>query len=196
MNLNRVILIGRLAADPESRNTTTGQQVVSLRIVTNRTWTDANRQKQESAEFHSVTLWGRLAEIASQYLRKGGLVMIEGRLQTRSWAGQDGQKRYRTEIVAENLQMGPRTEGGSYGGQGGSYNRPAPMSRPAIAPAHSLPARLETSQPEPVSASQDGPMLDAEDDIPVINQDEPVSDPIIESDELEEKEVDLKDIPF
>ena len=196
MNLNRVILIGRLAADPESRNTTTGQQVVSLRIVTNRTWTDANRQKQESAEFHSVTLWARLAEIASQYLRKGGLVMIEGRLQTRSWAGQDGQKRYRTEIVAENLQMGPRSEGGSYGGQGGSYNRPAPMSRPAIAPAPSLSARLETSQPEPVSASQGGPMLDVEDDIPVINQDEPVSDPIIESDELEEKEVDLKDIPF
>ena len=193
MNLNRVILIGRLAADPESRNTTTGQQVVSLRIVTNRTWTDANRQKQESAEFHSVTLWGRLAEIANQYLRKGGLVMIEGRLQTRSWAGQDGQKRYRTEIVAENLQMGPRSEGGSYGGQGGSYNRPAPMSRPAIAPT--TPSQ-STSQPEPVSTSQGGPMLDMEDEIPVINQDEPDSDPIIESDELEEKEVDLKDIPF
>jgi len=185
MNLNRVILIGRLAADPESRNTTTGQQVASLRIVTNRTWTDANHQKQESAEFHSVTLWGRLAEIASQYLRKGGLVMIEGRLQTRSWAGQDGQKRYRTEIVAENLQLGPRTEGGSsYGGQSNNYSRSntntMPVSRPPVAPA----------------PSQSEPMLDAEDEIPVINQDEPVSDPIIESDELEEKEVDLKDIPF
>lgn len=196
MNLNRVILIGRLAADPESRNTTTGQQVVSLRIVTNRTWTDANHQKQESAEFHSVTLWARLAEIANQYLRKGGLVMIEGRLQTRSWTGQDGQKRYRTEIVAENLQLGPRTEGGSsYGGQSSNYNRPAPapvstsqggpMSRPAT------PVVSDQSQPSP-----GGPMLDAEDEIPVINQDEPVSDPIIESDELEEKEVDLKDIPF
>lgn len=108
MNLNKVFLIGRLTQEPEIRSTPTGQSVCTLRLATNRVWTN-NGQKQESTEYHTVIAWSRLAEIASRYLRKGGLVMIEGRLQTRNWTGQDNVKRYITEVVAENLQLGPRS---------------------------------------------------------------------------------------
>ena len=182
MNLNKVILIGRLAADPEARTTTSGQEVASIRVVTNRVWSGADGQKQEQAEFHSVTLWGRLAQIASQYLKKGGLVMIEGRLQTRSWVGQDGQKKYRTEIVAENLQLGPRPANAGQDtaprSQGNGFNAGTGYSHPA-------PSQKFTSQPKPKENI-------AEEEIPVINEDEP----IIADSEIEETTVDLKDIPF
>jgi len=108
MNLNKVFVLGRLTADPQLRQTTTGQNVGSFSIATNRVWNDKAGQRQESTEFHNIVVWGRQAEIASQYLRKGGLVLIEGRLQTRSWEDKQGQKRYTTEIVAERLQLGPR----------------------------------------------------------------------------------------
>lgn len=108
MNLNKVYLIGRLTADPESRTTSTGRAVTTFRMATNRVWTDASGQKNENPEYHTVVTWTKLAEIASLYLRRGGLVMVEGRLQTRSWNAQDGTKRYRTEVVAETLQLGPR----------------------------------------------------------------------------------------
>lgn len=113
MNLNKVYLIGRMASDPEFRTTSGGQEVATLRIATNRVWLNpSSGQKNEATEFHSVVTWGRLAQIANQYLTKGSLVMIEGRLQTRSWEGKDdGIKRYRTEIVAESLQLGPRKQG-------------------------------------------------------------------------------------
>lgn len=111
MNLNKVFLIGRMASDPEFRTTPGGQEVATLRIATNRVWVNqSSGQKNEATEFHSVVTWGRLAQIANQYLAKGSLVMIEGRLQTRSWEGQDGIKRYRTEIVAEGLQLGPKKQ--------------------------------------------------------------------------------------
>lgn len=108
MNLNKVVLIGNVAADPEVRSTPAGQQVASLRVATNRTWKDKSGAKQTQAEFHNVVAWARLAEIISQYVQKGTLLMIEGRLQTRNWEGKDGVKRYRTEVIAENLQLGPR----------------------------------------------------------------------------------------
>lgn len=112
MNLNKVFLIGRMTSDPEFRTTPGGQEVATLRMATNRVWTNpSSGQKNEATEFHTVVTWGRLAQIANQYLTKGSLVMIEGRLQTRSWEGQDGIKRYRTEIVAEGLQLGPRKQG-------------------------------------------------------------------------------------
>src|SRR3989344_5261282 len=99
MNLNKVFLIGRVAADPESRTTPSGQQVATIRIATNRVWNDrTSGQKNEQVEFHTIVAWGGLADICQKYLRKGQLVMFEGRLQTRSWQGQDGVKRYRTEI--------------------------------------------------------------------------------------------------
>ena len=109
MNLNKVILVGRLTNDPNLRTTPTGQAVCSFGLATNRIWTDKNNQKQEKTEFHNIVLWQKLAETASQYLKKGNLVLIEGRIQTRSWQDQNGNKRYRTEIVAENMQLAPKT---------------------------------------------------------------------------------------
>lgn len=178
MNLNRVILIGRLAADPESRTTNTGQEVASLRVATNRTWNNQAGQKQEQVEFHSVTVWGRLAQIANQYLKKGGLVMIEGRLQTRNWTGQDNVKRYRTEIVAENIQLGPRPTGAGSSEHSSFQSNPAPWNSGA--------SQKFTSQSKPAAK---------EEEIPVINEDEPTQS-IISDNEIEEAEVDLKDIPF
>jgi len=105
MNLNRAMIIGNLTRDPELRTTPNGQSVCSFGVATNRNWTDPSGQKQEQVEFHNVVAWARLAEICSQYLGKGRKVYIEGRLQTREWEGQDGQKRNRTEIVAENMIM-------------------------------------------------------------------------------------------
>jgi len=110
MNLNKVFLIGRLTQDPEVRSTPSGQQVATIRIATSRVWNDqATKQKREATEFHTIIAWGRLAEICGQYLKKGGLALFEGRLQTRSWDDKNtGAKRYVTEIVAENMQLGPR----------------------------------------------------------------------------------------
>ncbi len=108
MNLNKVILIGNLTSDPELRSTPSGQPVCNFRMATNRIWSDKSGQKQQEAEYHTVVAWGRLAEIASQFLTKGSLAMIEGRLRTRSWQDSTGNKRFRTEVVAQTLQLGPR----------------------------------------------------------------------------------------
>ncbi|MEK7103310.1 MAG: single-stranded DNA-binding protein [Patescibacteria group bacterium] len=118
MDLNKVMLIGRLTKDPEMRTTPSGQQVASFSMATNRYYNDPAGQRQEKVEFHNVTAWGKLAEICSQYLGKGRRAYIEGRLQTRDWVGQDGVKRYSTDIVAENLIMldAPSGTGGGNGG--------------------------------------------------------------------------------
>jgi len=109
MNLNKVILVGRLTKDPETKTIPSGHMVCSFGLATNRAWTDRQtNQKQEKAEFHNIVLWRKLAEIASQYLRKGNLVLIEGRIQTRSWEDQTGNRKYRTEIIAENIQLAPK----------------------------------------------------------------------------------------
>jgi len=112
MNLNKVFLVGRLVNDPEMRTTSGGQSVCNFRLATNRIWNDPKTgQKQQTVEYHNVILWRRLAEIASQFLTKGSLALIEGRLQTRSWEDSAGNKRYRTEIIAERMQLGPRAAG-------------------------------------------------------------------------------------
>ena len=109
MNLNKAILIGRLTRDPESRSLPSGQQVTSFGLATDRFFTDKTGQKQQQTEFHNIVMFGKLANIASQYLKKGSLTLVEGRLQTRSWQDAAGNKRYRTEIVAERLQLGPKS---------------------------------------------------------------------------------------
>lgn len=108
MDLNKAMIIGRLTRDPEVRNTPNGAKVASFGVATNFRWTDQSGQKREQVEFHNVVVWRRLAEIAEQYLKKGSVVYVEGRLQTRSWEGNDGQKRTRTEIIAEKMQLGPK----------------------------------------------------------------------------------------
>ncbi|MBI2593011.1 MAG: single-stranded DNA-binding protein [Candidatus Colwellbacteria bacterium] len=117
MNLNKVLILGRLTADPQLRTTPSGDQVATFSVATNRNWTDRSGGKKESTEFHNVVVWGRQAEIANQFLKKGGLVLIEGRLQTRSWEGKDGQMRKTTEIIGERIQLGPRKQGEASGGE-------------------------------------------------------------------------------
>ena len=123
MNLNKAMIIGNLTRDPEMRNTPSGQNVASFSIATNLVWTDQSGQQQKKTEFHNIIAWRKLADICSKYLHKGSKVFIEGRLQTTDWTGQDGVKRYRTEIVAENMIM-LDNKGGSpmNGGMGGSEN--------------------------------------------------------------------------
>jgi single-strand DNA-binding protein len=118
MDLNKASIIGRLTRDPELRSTTTGKAVCSVSVATGRVWKDQSGQQQKESEFHNVVLWGRQAEVAGQYLKKASRVYIEGRLKTRDWVGTDGVKRYRTEIICENMIMldsAPRTGGQSVG---------------------------------------------------------------------------------
>ena len=103
--VNKVILVGNLGANPEMRFTQGGQAVANLRIATTERWTDKSGQKQEATEWHRVVVWGKQAEICGQYLTKGRQVYIEGRIRTRQWQDQQGQKRYSTEIVAQTMQM-------------------------------------------------------------------------------------------
>lgn len=113
MNFNKAFVLGNVTRDPELRTTPGGQSVCSFGVATNRFYKDSSGQRQQTAEFHNVVAWGRLAEICQQYLKKGSLVFIEGRIQTRSWQDQNsGQKRFRTEIVTETMQLGPRFGGG------------------------------------------------------------------------------------
>jgi single-strand DNA-binding protein len=113
MDLNRVMLIGRLTRDPEIRTTTTGKTVASVTVATGRVWKDQSGAKKEKTEFNNCVLWGRLGEIAGQYLVKGRQVYMEGRLETRDWVGQDGVKKYRTEIIIDNLILLGSKSGGS-----------------------------------------------------------------------------------
>lgn len=113
MDLNKVMLIGRLTRDPEMRTIPSGENVATFSVATGRQWTDkSSGEKKSVTEFHNVVAWRRLADICAQYLKKGRQVYVEGRLQTRSWDDPSGNKRYRTEIVAENLIMLGSKDGG------------------------------------------------------------------------------------
>lgn len=142
--VNKAILIGRLGADPEIRYTPDGTQVTNLNVATNEQWKDKNGEKQERTEWHKVVTFRRLAEICGNYLSKGSLVYLEGRIQTRSWDDKEGNKRYTTEIVASEMRMlerkgqgqgqgsnYPETSGNSYGGgasgAGGAYEDDVPF---------------------------------------------------------------------
>jgi single-strand DNA-binding protein len=126
MDLNKAMLIGNVVRDPEIRQTAAGQPVASLAIATNMSWKDQQGQKQERADFHNIIAWRGLADVVSRFVKKGSKIYIEGRIQNRSWVGQDGQKRYTTEIVAENIIMldraGAPVGGGAPMGTSNSYN--------------------------------------------------------------------------
>jgi len=124
MNLNKAMIIGNLTRDPELRNTPSGVAVASFSVATNQVWNDQNGQKQERVEFHNIVVWRKLAEICGQYLKKGSKIYIEGRLQTRDWVGQDGVKRYRTEIVADNMIMLDRAQNQGNNNQFASNDAP------------------------------------------------------------------------
>ena len=130
MDLNKVMIIGRLTQDPEVRTIPSGQNVATFSLATNLSWNDQQGKKQEKVEYHNIVTWRKLAEICGQYLQKGKRIYIEGRLQTRQWEGQDGVKRNRTEIIADNMIMldGRNTGGGTpqntSGDTGGTPNQP------------------------------------------------------------------------
>jgi single-strand DNA-binding protein len=115
--INKVMLIGRLGKDPEARRTNSGSAVANFSVATSENWTDKNGQKQEKTEWHRVIVFGKLAEIVSQYVKKGSQIYVEGKLQTRSWQDKDNQTKYTTEIVAQSVQfLGGGTKGGASGG--------------------------------------------------------------------------------
>lgn len=114
MNLNKAVLIGRLTRDPETRTTPSGAMVANFSIATSRIWKDENGDRQEKTDFHNIVAWRRLAEIIEQYTQKGSLIMVEGRIETRSYEDQNGVTKYRTEIIADSIQLGPRQQGSSY----------------------------------------------------------------------------------
>jgi len=121
-DFNKVIIMGNLTQDPEVRSISTGQQVATFSVATNRRWADSSGNQQEETEFHNVVAWGKLAEICEKILFKGRKALIEGRLKTRNWEGQDGVKRYRTEIIAENISAaGPGRSGDS--GEDSDYSQ-------------------------------------------------------------------------
>lgn len=133
MDLNKAMIIGRLTRDPEMRNTPQGTPVCSFSVATNMRWKDASGNPQEKTEYHDVVAWRKLAEICGQYLRKGSRIYAEGRLQTRSWDDQQGVKKYRTEIILDNMIMLD-----SKGSGGGSAPFPAGDS-PTSAPQQPAP---------------------------------------------------------
>ena len=157
MNLNRAILVGRLTKDPESRVMPSGQQVVNFGLATSRVYKDQTGQRQEKTEFHNIVIFGKMAETAALYLKKGSLALIEGHIQTRSWQDATGNKKYRTEIVADSLQLGPKAQN-----QGG----PAPLTSGY---AQNQVKQAETGDQSSEPAEQDIPIIEENDEIDVKN---------------------------
>ena len=143
-SVNKVIIVGNLGADPETRYMPSGDAVTNLRVATTDRYKDkATGEMKEATEWHRISFFGKLAEIAGQYLKKGSQVYVEGSLRTRKWTDAQGQEKYTTEIRADQMQMLGRREGmgGPGGEEGGGYSRPAPAARPASAAPSSAPAK-------------------------------------------------------
>lgn len=157
MNVNKVILVGRLTRDPEMRSTPSGQSVATLGMATNNYWTDKGGQRQERTEYHSVVLWGKLAEIAGQYLTKGQECFVEGRLQSRSYTGKDGVERKVVEIIGETMQLGSRASG--QGSQSGSLGRSS--------------AQGNSTKPEPTVKDDEIPTINLDDEKEIKIEDVP-----------------------
>ena len=178
MNLNKAFVLGNVTREPEVRSLPSGQQVVSFSIATNRNYTASNGEKKEEAEFHNIVAFGKLADIISRYVHRGSLVLIEGRIKTSNWMNPQGVKQYKTEIIAELLQMGPKGAGGT---GDSNYNKPAysPRPEPDANDLHQMPTN----------------------EIPVIEEDytPPADDSSSNKVSFEDEaadEIDVKDIPF
>ena len=139
MNVNKVILVGRLTRDPEIRTLPSGKTVARISLATSSTWKDASGQKQERTEFHNIVAFGRLGEIAGQYLIKGQEAYFEGRIQSNKYTGKDGVERKAVDIIIENMQLGSKPQG-ARNSAGGSYQAPAAAAPQAKeAPAEEIP---------------------------------------------------------
>ena len=158
--INKVILVGNLGNDPDVRATAAGAKIANISLATTDSWTDKQTgQKQDRTEWHRIVFFNRMAEIVEQYLTKGSQVYVEGRLQTRKWQDQNGQDRYTTEIVANDMQML-----GGRNGAGGGFESTAPMDPPAAAAAPSQPQ--QAPQQAKTAAPAGGPDISFDDDIP------------------------------
>ncbi len=160
--LNKVMLIGRLGADPELRSMPSGGSVTTVSLATSRRWKDKQTgERREETEWHRVVFFSPLADIVGQYLRKGSQTYVEGRIRTRKWQGQDGQDRYTTEIVADQMQMLDTRSGGTseFGGDSSQTEHAAPASKPAH---QATPQNHSAAMPSPPPAHYD----DFDDDIP------------------------------
>jgi len=163
--LNKVMLIGRLGADPEVRYLPSGGAVTTIRLATSRRWKDKQTgERREETEWHRVVFFSRLAEIAGEYLKKGSQAYIEGRIRTQKWQGQDGQDRYTTEIVADSMNMLDSRSGGTseFGGDQSQAGYSAPSSKPVNQPQQSAPQHDSGSNMPPAPPNYD----DFDDDIP------------------------------
>lgn len=171
--INKVILVGNLGQDPEVKYMPNGNAVTNISIATSESWKDQQGQLQERTEWHRVVMFRKLAEIAGQYLRKGSQVYLEGKLQTRKWQDQNGQDRYTTEIVADNMQMlGGRQEGGQAPAAQGGYQPQQPQQAPQ-ASYQQMPGQGGQQQgggfnqaPQQPSQPMQEPDFDFDDDIP------------------------------
>jgi single-strand DNA-binding protein len=179
MNLNKAFVLGNVTKDPEVRSLPSGQQVTSFSIATNRFYT-SNGEKKQEAEFHNIVCFGKLADIAARYLNKGSLILIEGRIKTRNWMNKDGVKQYKTEIIAETMQLGPKGNGST--GDNGPSNY----------------SKSNYSRPEPEQDIQSN-----SEEIPVIQEDytPPADDgstdhKTVSFEDNAADEIDVKDIPF
>jgi single-strand DNA-binding protein len=153
-SVNKVILVGNLGKDPETRYATSGSAICNITLATSRQWKDkATGEKREETEWHRVVFYDRLAEIAGEYLKKGRPVYVEGRLKTRKWQDKEGQDRYTTEVVADEMQLLGSREGGGggdaeFGGSGGGAARPGSgASKPAAAPKKADPSDFDDDIP-------------------------------------------------
>jgi single-strand DNA-binding protein len=129
MYLNKVFIIGNLTRDPELKALPSGTKVCSFAVATNRVYKDKDGNRQDSTEFHNVSAFGRTGELVAQYMKKGSQVYLEGRLQTRSWDGKDGEKKYRTEIIADTVQFGNRPGGSGAGSASSSTGSSASSAK-------------------------------------------------------------------
>ncbi|HCC60109.1 MAG: hypothetical protein A2402_01105 [Candidatus Staskawiczbacteria bacterium RIFOXYC1_FULL_37_43] len=182
MNLNKSFVLGNVTRDPEVRSLPSGQQVTSFGLATNRFYTSGAGEKKQEVEFHNIVCFGKLADISSRYLNKGSLVLIEGRIKTRNWVNSQGIKQYRTEIIAESMQLGPKGAGSPNASRTSNYGKS--FSRP------------EPEQPNNPTAGGD--------EIPVIEENYPLPQAELTSNSPKETpfegdaadEIDVRDIPF
>jgi len=178
MNLNKAFVLGNITRDPEVRSMPNGGQVTSFSIATNRFYTSSAGEKKQEAEFHNIVCFGKLADISSRYLTKGSLVLIEGRIKTRNWQDSAGVKHYKTEIIAETMQMGPRGSGGS--GTSGSSNYP----------------KSSAQTPEPEHAKQEDIPIIEENYTPPSNDTTNEEQKTVSLEDNKADEIDVRDIPF
>ena len=185
MNLNKAFVLGNVTRDPEVRALPSGQQVTSFGLATNRFYTDSLGQKKQDVEFHNIVAFGKLADISSRYLKKGSMVLIEGRIKTRSWQNLQGLKQYRTEIICENIQLAPKSMGG--GAQNKPFSGQEPEKENPTTGGEEIPIIDEGYIPAENNSSSD------DTNSPLGDKEEQKS---ASSEEGAADEIDVKDIPF